>query len=398
MPAFARFMPQPLAAGARGRHWRVACVIAVVAGLSACRQEPLAPEPPRPVRTLVLHANEVDLVGEFPADIRPRVESGLGFRVAGKIVERRVQAGQEVRRGQVLARVDAEDLRLNENASRAQLAAADVDRRQKQSDLRRYEELRQKGFISAAEFEARRSAAEAAEAQYQQARAGLAVQTNQADYAVLVAPADGIVTAVDAEIGQVVAAGQTVIRVANTGDKEAAFQIPENRVAQVRRLDRATVTLWSGGPPLQGRIREIAGSADPATRAFVARLTLIDPPADLRFGTTATVRFASRNDKPLVPVPLSALLQEGGQTWVWVLDPTRFTVSRRPVTLVTVSDTDALLEASLPDGIEIVTAGVHRLQEGQEVKRLQGEAMPGGQPVQASPSPLTGVNTAPVRP
>jgi RND family efflux transporter MFP subunit len=343
----------------------------VLLSLAGCKDKPVTEDAIRPVRTLVLQASAVDLVGEFPAEIKPRVESGLGFRVGGKIIERKVQAGQEVKRGQVLARLDASDLRLNENASKAQLNAVDVDRKQKQADLKRYEELRQKGFISAAEFEARRSAAEAAQAQYDQARAGLAVQTNQADYAVLVANADGVVTGVDAEVGQVVAAGQSVIRVAGSSEKEAAFQIPENRVDPVRKLQQGEVTLWSGGPSLQGRLREVSGSADPATRTFAGRLSLIDAPASVRFGMTATVRFSSRSAQPLVRVPLSALLNQEEKTWVWVVAPDTLTVHRTQVSLATVTDSEALLDASLPNGAEIVTAGIHRLREGQKVRRLE---------------------------
>ena len=366
--------------------------LAAATGLTACKDKaPAEAEVLRPVRTLVLEAGDVNLVGEFPAEIRPRVDSALGFRVAGKILERRVQAGQEVKRGQVLARIDASDLRLNESASRAQLAAAEVDRKQKQADLARYDELRRKGFISAAEFESRRTAAEASQAQYEQARAGLSVQTNQADYAVLTAPADGVVTSVDAEVGQVVAAGQSVMHVAGSADKEAAFQIPENRVDQVRGLNTADVTLWSGGPPMKGVIREISGSADPLTRAFAARLRLIDPPPSVRFGMTATVRFAGRSAQPLVRVPLSALLRQDDQTWVWVFSPDTGAVTRTPVRLATVTDTEALLESTLPARAEIVTAGVHLLREGQRVKRLETVAAPG---VAAASSASTSTSTS----
>ena len=379
--------------------WRGAALAlsVVLLTLAGCKDKPVAEDAIRPVRTLVLQSSSVDLVGEFPAEIKPRVESGLGFRVGGKIIERKVQTGQEVKRGQVLARLDASDLRLNENASKAQLNAVDVDRKQKQADLKRYEELRQKGFISAAEFEARRSAAEAAQAQYDQARAGLAVQANQADYAVLVANADGVVTGVDAEVGQVVAAGQSVIRVAGSSEKEAAFQIPENRVDQVRKLQQGEVTLWSGGPSLQGRLREVSGSADPATRTFAGRLSLVDAPASVRFGMTATVRFSSRSAQRLVRVPLSALLNQEEKTWVWVVAPDTLTVHRTPVRLATVTDSEALLDASLPDGAEIVTAGIHRLREGQKVRRLealesattQGEGTPvAGAASGLSPAPV----------
>ncbi|MBU4609937.1 efflux RND transporter periplasmic adaptor subunit, partial [Achromobacter sp. GG226] len=202
-----------------------------------------------------------------------------------------------------------------------------------------------------------------------QARAGLKARANQSDYAVLRADADGVVTGVDAEVGQVVSAGQPVVRVARTASKEIAFQIPETRIDEVRALQQAQVELWAGGPVLQGRVREIAASADPATRAFPARLALENPPPSLRFGMTATVRFTRAMAEPAVRVPLTALFRDGQATAVWVLGDDGH-VRRVPVQLLTVTDTEAVIRASLPPGAEIVTAGVHVLREGQQVKRL----------------------------
>lgn len=339
--------------------------------LAGCeRAAPVAEEPARPVRTLVLAPQTVDVVGVFPGEIRPRVESRLAFQIGGRLVERRVQAGDTVAAGQPLARVDPQDLELAESAARAELAAAEVESRRTAADLTRYRKLVDSGFISSAEFDQRKAAHDAAQARVAQARAGLRTRANQADYAVLRSDGAGVVTGVDAEVGQVVSAGQPVVRVARDEGVEIAFQIPEGRLDDVRRAGAARVELWAGGPTLQARLREVSASADPATRAFPARATLIEPPPEVRYGMTATIRFASPLPEPLARAPLAALYRDAGRTGVWVLDPEHLTVSLRDVEVFTVTDTEAVLGPGLPAGTEIVTAGVHLLSEGQRVRRL----------------------------
>ena len=392
-------MPDRLSPHRVSRRIRTSCAALMLLALAACsREAPVVAEAPRPVRTLVLRAQQVDLVGEFPGQVQPRVESGLGFQVAGRIAARSVQVGQRVRRGDVLARIDPSDLRLAETSARAQLTAAEVDRKQAQADLARYRELRDRGFISAAEFERRQATLDAAIARSAQASAGLDVQRNQSAYTALKATADGVVTGIDAEAGQVVAAGQVVVRIAETADKEIAFQIPENRLAQVRAIRTGDVHLWSGGEPLSGTLREVSPSADPATRSFAARLALPQAPADLGFGMTATVRFSARSPQPASRLPLSALLRAEDQTWVWTLDATTMTVHRKPVRVATVGDTDVVLADALPDGTEVATAGVHLLHEGQVVRRLSSVAQAADAPAQpaASLTPPASANGAPV--
>nr|MBF0684934.1 efflux RND transporter periplasmic adaptor subunit [Pseudomonas sp.] len=366
--------------------FRFPTLLVVLVGivLAGCdRSEPPATETIRPVRTQVISLQQIELVGAYPGEIRPHIESTLAFQVGGKLVQRLVQAGDAVKAGQVLARIDPQDLELAESAARAELAAAEVERSRTAADLARYSELRESGFISKAEFDQRKAAHDAAVARVAQARAALKGQSNRADYSVLHADADGVVTGVDAEVGQVVGAGQPVVRVARTADKEVAFLVPEGRLQTVRSLGSATVTLWTGGPPMQATVSEISATADPATRAFPARVRLHDAPDSVQFGMTATVRFTLPVEQPLAQVPLSALLREGERAAVWVLDPDFMTVSRQAVEVRTMTDTQAVLAPGLRDGLEIVTAGVHLLRDGQKVKRLEGT--PGAQP-QASPS------------
>lgn len=348
-------------------------MVVVLAGivLAGCqRSEPPAVETVRPVRTQVISLQQIELVGAFPGEVRPRIESTLAFQVGGKLAQRLVQPGDAVRAGQVLARIDPQDLELAESAARAELAAAEVERSRAAADLARFSRLRDSGFISNAEFDQRKAAHDAAVARVAQARASLKGQSNRAEYSVLHADADGVVTGVDVEVGQVVAAGQPVVRVARTAEKEVAFLIPEGRLQTVREIGEAEVTLWTGGPAMRATLREISATADPATRAFPARVQLHDAPESLQFGMTATVRFAMPVEQPLAQVPLSALLREGERTAIWVLDPETMTVSRRAVALQTMTDTQAVLGPGLQDGTEVVTAGVHLLREGQKVNRL----------------------------
>ena len=384
---------------ARPKPRLLAAIVIVGIILAGCqRDEPPAAEAVRPVRTQVISLQQIELVGAYPGEVRPRIESDLAFQVGGKLAQRLVQPGDAVKAGQVLARVDPQDLELAESAARAELAAADVERSRAAADLARFSQLRDSGFISKAEFDQRKAAHDAAVARVAQARASLKGQSNRAEYAVLQADADGVVTGVDAEVGQIVAAGQPVVRVARTAEKEVAFLIPEGRLQTVRQLGEAEVTLWTGGPALRATVREVSATADPATRAFPARVQLHDAPESVQFGMTATVRFAIPVEQPLAQVPLSALLREGDSTAVWILDPASMTVRRRPVGIQTMTDTQVVLGPGLQDGTEVVTAGVHLLRDGQKVNRLSDVRDARGGPAASSSAamlPLDNGNAAP---
>lgn len=338
--------------------------------LAACTQQQPAVGDARPVRVQTLAPSAVAATAELPGEIRPRLETRVGFQVGGRIVERRVEVGQSVRAGQVLATLDAQDYRLAASAAREALVAARTDRDQQRADYRRYEDLHAKGFIGTAELERRRSALDAAEARYKQAAAQAEVSDNQADYALLKAPAAGVVTGVDAEAGQVVAAGQSIVRLAPTAEKEVAVAIPESRLAELRRAPVVRVALWAGGPELRGRIREIAPVADPATRTFAARIALERVPPEVAFGMSATVKFDSPERAAALVLPLQALLREGDATYVWTLDAAAATVRRVPVRVTAFDGNAVVVDGGVRAGDEVVTAGVHLLKDGQKVKRL----------------------------
>lgn len=350
-------------------------LIPVLLGLLVACKPAVAPsDDVRPVRTMTVAARSTSALAEFSGEVRPRIETRAGFQVSGRVTQRLVEVGQAVRSGQPLAALDAQDYRLAAEAAAAALDAAKVDRDQQRADYRRFEELRAKGFISQADLDRRRAALDSAEAKYQQAEANSRASANQAAYSVLRAPHDAVVVAVDAEVGQVVAAGQSVIRLARTGEMEVVIGIPEQQLALLKQSTEVQVRLWAGGDAIKGRLREVAPVADAATRTFPARIALIEPPPSAALGMTATVVFAAPMAKPVIAVPLQALGTESGATHAWLFDPDTSTVRRTQVTVTNVAGNEIVVDEGLKPGDQIVTAGVHQLKEGQRVRRLS-EAM-----------------------
>ncbi|MGE1003161.1 efflux RND transporter periplasmic adaptor subunit [Ralstonia pseudosolanacearum] len=353
--------------------------------LAGCgKEQPKAPEV-RPVRTMTVVSEQAAGTVEFSGDVRPRVESRLGFRVPGKIIARLVDVGATVRKGQVLARLDPTDLALAQQSAQAQLQAAKTDRDLAASDLKRFSELFAKGFISAAEQQRHQANYDAAQARYDQAVAGYRNQSNQAAYATLEADADGVVTSVDAEVGQVVSAGQPVVRVAQTAEKEVVVGIPEDQVDALRKSPDVRVKLWADpSRSLPGKVREIAPAADPATRTYTVKITVPNPPPDLKLGMTAVATFVrpgggADSGGMGVRVPITALLQEQGKNVVWLYDAASQTVKPVPVTVGAPRDNVLLVTGGLSPGQTIVTAGVHLLKAGQHVMPMAAADQPSAQ-------------------
>lgn len=351
-----------------------------IVALVGCSRPPEPIEDVRPVRTLTVQPRSTSAVAEFAGEVRPRTETRAGFQVGGRITQRLVEVGQSVRQGQTLATIDAQDYRLAAEASEAARTSAEVDRDQQRADYRRFEELRAKGFISQAELDRRRASLDAAEARYAQAAANARATGNQAAYAVLSAPHAAVVTAVDAEAGQVVSAGQSVVRLARIDEKEVAIGIPEQQLGVLKGAGEITVRLWAGGPAIRGKLRELSPVADPATRTFPARITLVDPAPGVALGMTATVAFEIPLAQPVITLPLQALVVDAGATHAWRYDPASGTVKRTRVTVGNVAGNEIVVSAGLSAGDIVVTAGAHQLQEGQKVKlltELNGAAGPG---------------------
>ena len=350
--------------------------LSVVLGITACSKGPVATEDVRPVRTLTVSPRSTSAAVDFAGEVRPRVETRAGFQVAGRMTQRFVEVGQLVRQGQPLATIDPQDYRLVAEASEAARTSAQVDRDQQRADYKRFEDLQAKGFISQAELDRRKASLDAAEARYAQAVANARVTGNQTGYATLRAPHDAVVMAIDAEVGQVVAAGQSVVRLAQTGEKEVLIGIPEQQLAALKGASEISVRLWSGGAPIKGTLRELSPVADPATRTFPARIGLVNPPATAALGMTATVSFAIPLPQPVITLPLQALLVESGATHAWRYDAATGTVHRTRVSIGNVAGNEVVVTEGLSAGDVVVTAGAHQLKEGQKVKLLSEVGSP----------------------
>jgi len=344
------------------------CALAAVALLAACSRPAPPPEPLRAVKVVAVGIGSYDTASEFSAEVKARVESRLGFRVAGKITQRQADLGQHVKAGQVLAQLDPQDYRLAADAARAQVAAALTSRDLAQADLKRYRELQAQNFISGAELERRESTFKSAQAQYQQAQAQLTSQGNQAGYTTLEADVSGVVTAIEAEPGQVVSAGTPVVRIAQDGARDAVFAVPEDRAGLIPVGSPVTVRGWAGGPELAGTVREVAASADSVTRTFTIKVA-IDPATAPPLGATVYARpqALSQVGAPVIKLPTSALRQEGQGSAVWVLDPASMTVRSQPVQVATADGNLAVIAQGLAPGMLVVAAGVHVLSPGQKV-------------------------------
>ncbi|MEY4676257.1 MAG: hypothetical protein RLZZ470_764 [Pseudomonadota bacterium] len=351
-------------------------VLLLAAALVACSPPPKPQEPVRAVKLLTVGQTTLTANASYAGEVRARVESRLGFRVGGKLVARHVELGQKVKAGQLLAEMDAQDYRLSVDAARAQVNAAQTNRDLAAADLKRYKELRDKGFISGAELERRESGLKAAQAQLEQAQAQLAAQGNQLGYSKLIADKAGVVTGVEAEAGQVLSAGMPVVRLAQEGQRDAVFAVPEDQLSQLKMGLPLQVKFWGQDALQEATVREISASADPVTRTFTVRATLKDSSAAL--GSTLTV-FLNNTAAPTqaINLPTTAIRQEGGQTTVWVLDTTSMTVRAQVVQVQTIQGNDVILKSGLQPGQQIVAAGVHVLSPGQKVSIYQA---PGAQP------------------
>ncbi|MYM22306.1 efflux RND transporter periplasmic adaptor subunit [Duganella sp. FT135W] len=345
-----------------------------LAVLGACSKQAEKTEDIRPVRAISLASSDVDVNAEFSGEVKARVESRLGFRVAGKIVSRKVDVGTLIKKGQVLMQLDPQDLQLSQAQALANLRAAETNRDLAKAELQRYQELRSKSFVSQAVLDAKDSTYKAAQANVDAAQAGYRGQSNQAGYASLLSDVDGVVTAVSAEIGQVVAAGTPVVNVAKSGEKEIVIGIPEDKVDSLRRVPDVQVRLWADPKnAVAGKIREISPVADPSTRTYTVKVSIPDSLAEAKLGMTAVVQFASKTPTPQIKVPLTALFYEKKATSVWIVE--QGAVKLVPVAIGGVAGNDIVLASGVKAGQTVVTAGVNLLKPGQKVTILGNDGV-----------------------
>jgi RND family efflux transporter MFP subunit len=354
-----------------------AFVVALATAALAIRaRDASAANDPRQEPPLVSLATPAPVTGVehgFTGVIGAKVQSNLGFRVAGKIVQRLVDPGQQVKAGQPLMRIDDTDLRLALTAKRNAIAMARAAAVQAEADERRYANLLSNGATSRQRYDQAKTALDTAEAQLAAAQADARVAGNEAAYSLLVADADGTVVETLGEPGQVVSAGQIVVRLAQAGPREAVVALPETVRPAIGSLAEASV-YGIDGHRYTARLRQLSDSADPQTRTYEARYVLDGEAAAAPLGATVTIRLASAADRPGIQVPLGALLDDGRKTGVWTWDSASSTVHFRPVKLVRVTSETAVISGLTSDD-PIVSLGADRLKEGARVRTGRGSGV-----------------------
>lgn len=324
--------------------------------LVACSRETPPPLPLRPVLVQTLGGEVGGQHQTYTGEVRSRTETALAFQVGGKIMERRVDVGDTVKAGQVLARLDPVDQALNLAAVEANLALAEAE-------AARYEQLKSKNFVSQAALDVRESNLKAARAQAALAR-------NQRGYTDLKAEQTGVIAQVAAEVGQVVAPGQMVFRLARPDEPEVAVALPETRVSNLRVGDGARVSLWSdGGASFSGRVREIGPVADTVTRTYPVRVSILEAEGKLHLGMTATVELSLPDTGLLLPA--GAIFQQGERPAVWVVGPDD-TVRLQVVTVGAWLEEGARISGGVSAGQRVVVAGAHKLTAGEKIQPVEG--------------------------
>jgi membrane fusion protein, multidrug efflux system len=363
-----------------------AVALALALALAACSRPEPAPEPVRAVRTMTVSADSAGGTHEFAGEVRARTESRLGFRVGGKMTSRTAELGQHVKAGQVLAQLDATDLKLSQDAALAATRAAQTNHDLAAAEFKRYKELRDQGFISSIELDRREATLKAQRAQLEQALAQANVQGNQAGYAALTATAAGVITAVEADPGTVLAAGTPVVRLAHDGPRDVVFAVPEDGAAAFRAMlgkaGALKVRPWGSTTPLSATVREVAAAADATTRTFLVKADIGQAP--LQLGQTVTVLVDLPRREGITRLPLTAVMQQQGQTAVWLVDKGTMTVKVQPIAVGGADGNVVVVSSGLSPGQTVVTAGVHVLTPGQKVKLYDAPAA--AKPVAAAAS------------
>jgi RND family efflux transporter MFP subunit len=342
---------------------------ATVVTLSLRTPEASAVNDPRQEPPIVRTVTAAGVTGSersFTGIIAARVQSNLGFRVPGKIVERLVNVGQQVTAGQPLMRIDETDLRLALTSKRQAVAAARASVVKLAADEQRYAKLMTSGWVPRQRYEQAKAALDTAEAELAAAEAEARVAENEATYSILVADADGTVVETLGEPGQVVSAGQTVVRLAHAGPREAVVALPETIRPAIGSVADASM-YGSDGRRYTAHLRQLSHSADAQTRTYEARYVLDGEAATTPLGATVTIRLASQAGQPEIQVPLGAVFDDGQKTGVWALDRATSTVRFRPIKLVRVSGESAVI-SGLNSGDTIVSLGAHLLEEGARVR------------------------------
>lgn len=349
-----------------------ACAL-VLGMLSACSRSAPEAEPVRAVKLVQVRVERARAEVEYAGEVRAQTESRLGFQVAGKLLRRVVNAGDVVQKGQLLAELDGQDYALAAQAAQAQVSAAKTQRDLAQADWQRFSALKDQGFISGVELDRRRANLQAAQAQLEQAQAQASTQNNQSSYTRLLANASGVITSVQAEPGQVVAAGSPVVVLAHDGPRDVVVAVPEGAIHQVRKGQAVQLRLWAQDALAQGVVREVGASADPVTRTYQVKVAVKEGVAPA-LGATAYVRMQSEPvdaAAEVIRLPSTAVMERSGKTVVWVFDAPTSTVHTREVEVAGVNGNHVVIAKGLDKGMQLVATGTHVLSEGQKVSIYQ---------------------------
>ena len=324
-------------------------------------------EPDRPVLVATAHYEAETPERSFVGTVRPRIESDLGFRVPGKVAKRLVEVGQRVDVGQPLATLDEVDLKLQAEQAEAEQRAATGVLAQAAAAETRAKNLRVNGWTTDAQLDQAKAAADEARARLNRAERSVELTRNSLSYATLEADARGVVTATLVEPGQVVAAGQTAVRVARLSEKEAVVAIPETLVERAK-TGTASVTLWSDpNKKYAAKLREISPSADPVTRTYLAKFSLPEADENVELGMTATLTLADPATERVVRLPLSALFRQGGDPSLYVVDD-KGEVTLKPVKVKSYESNDVVISGGVDEGAKVVALGVQKIDPSQRVR------------------------------
>jgi RND family efflux transporter MFP subunit len=342
----------------------------LVALLTACgaKQEP--PPDIRPIRSTIVNSSSLGDQVAYTGEIRSRYESDLGFRISGKIVSRPVDVGAQVVAGTLLAQVDPNDQRLAVEAAQSAVVAARAEFERAKSEEARYRDLLERGLATRSAYVAQQTATKSAQSKLEQAGSELSLRRQQLGYTAIRADKAGVITRVYAEAGAVVAAGQAVVTLAQPSEMEAVFDVAEAQVDSVRSAKSVEIALLSARiKPFFGKVREVSPSADPITRTYRVKTSLLIPPPGLRLGMNIIATLRSSQVASGIVIPATALFAKNRKPAVWVVKADQ-TVELRPITVSSYETDTVVVSSGLRNGERIVTAGTHKLLSGQKVRLL----------------------------
>ncbi|MBP2627527.1 MAG: macA 5 [Firmicutes bacterium] len=335
--------------------------------LTGCSKSETVKEEIPLVRSQTVKMDASGQIANYSGEVRGRYETQLAFQVSGKIIKRNVELGSIVNPGDVLMEIDGKDIRQTVNISSAQVASAQSQLRLAEMNLERYRKLYEQGAISSAQLDQYQNTYEVALANLRQSSAQYTQGANQLSYSTLVADSNGVISSINAEAGQVVSAGQSILTLVKDGEREIEINIPENRIDQMRNIQQVHISFWALPSVItEGKVREISPVADKVSRTYKIRVSLINPPASVNLGMTANVAVANSTSQQAVYIPLTAIYQTDTLPNVWIIKDG--VVSLRPVKVGGFGDGNIQILEGLQDGDVVVTAGVQKLREGEKVR------------------------------